>query len=153
MGAKDPGIVVPCLDRVSTYKSFVACSKEEKDKCGACKVVGHVAHAFADRRRRFSDSTSEMIVRVLENLEDHTRVRRRLASLVNETVCLETVLSGQASVRVTKFSSLRHMPWRDMALASADEFNKWVESTKISFIESVTLLSDELERVASSLSA
>ena len=80
-----------------------------------------MAHAFADRRRRYSDITS----RVLENLEDHTRVRRRLASLVNEIVCLETVLSGQASVRVTTFSSLRHMPWRDMEPASADEFNKW----------------------------
>ena len=33
-----------------------------------------VAHALANKRRRYSDSTSEMLVRVLENLEDHTRV-------------------------------------------------------------------------------
>ena len=109
MGTKDPGINVTCFHRVSIYKLFFAsCWKEDKDRCGAFKVVGHVAHAFADRRRRYSGSTGEMLVRVVENLEDDTRVRRRLASLVNETVCLETVLSGQASVRVTKFSSLRH---------------------------------------------
>ena len=126
--------VVTCLNRVSTYKFlFAGCWKEDKDKCGAFKVVSHGAHAFAEWRHRYKGSTSEMLVRVLENLEDHTRVRRRLASLVNEIVCLETVLSGQASVRVTKFSSLRHMPW-DMEPASADEFKKWVDSTRISFV-------------------
>ena len=93
---------------------------------------------IADQRRRYSGSTSEMLVRVLENLEDDTLLRRRLASLVNERVCLETVLSGQASVRVTKVPSLRHVPWRDMEPASADEFNKWVDSTRISFVESLS---------------
>ena len=70
--------------------------KEDKDKCDAFEVDGHLAHAFADLRRRCSGSSSEMLVRMLVNLVDHTHLRRRLASLAVETVCLETVLSGQA---------------------------------------------------------
>ena len=65
----------------------------------AFEVDGHFAHPFAYLRRRCSGSSSEMLVRTSGDNVDHTRLRRRPAGLANETVCLETVLSGQASVR------------------------------------------------------
>ena len=72
--------------------------KEDKDKGEAFEVDGHLAHAFADLRRRCSGSSCEMVVRMLGNLEDHTRLRRRPASFANEIVCLEPGLGAHDQV-------------------------------------------------------
>ena len=55
-------------------------------------------------------------------------LRRLIGHL--ETVCLKTVLSGQASVRMTMFFQAFDKPLLDIRPASADEFNKWVHRTR-----------------------
>ena len=51
---------------------------------GACGGFGCDAFAFADLRRRCSGSSSEMLVRMLENLVDHTLLRTDSQSLQME---------------------------------------------------------------------
>ena len=79
--------------------------------CGACggfwkgnhrgdalEVDGHLADAFADLRRRCSGRSSEMLVRMLVNIEDPTRLQRRFAYVI---VCLETVPSRECAKSIT----------------------------------------------------
>ena len=76
VGTKDPGIVVTCLNLVSTKKIFASCWKEDKDKCGAFKVVGHVA----DRRRRWLYETKKKYEEKKMEVEHQKLVSRMIAS-------------------------------------------------------------------------
>ena len=89
------GAVAPTLVNLGFARSCGACGAFWKGnhKGDALEVDGHLAPHLLTLRRRCSGSSSEILVRMLGNIEDATRLRRRFASLAHVIVGLETVLS------------------------------------------------------------